>query len=89
MHIQTPLRGKFNIYNLLAAIGVFVALGMRPETIEKSVGAVSGVPGRMEEVQSKQGYSVFIDYAHTPDALEQVLTTLKNIEGSQRIITVF
>lgn len=89
MHIQTPLRGTFNIYNLLAAIGVFVALGMKPKQIEESVAIVQGVPGRMEEVKSKEGYSVFIDYAHTPDALEQVLKTLRNIEGTKRLITVF
>lgn len=80
MQIKTKLRGNFNIYNLLAAIGVFVSLGMKPSEIEKAVQVVDGVPGRMEEVKSKEGYSVFVDYAHTPDALEKVLTTLREIE---------
>jgi len=89
MKIQTPLRWDFNVYNLLAAIWVFVSLGMKPDQIEKSLAQVSWVPGRMEEVKSESGFSVFVDYAHTDDALENVLTTLREIEWIQRIITVF
>jgi UDP-N-acetylmuramoyl-L-alanyl-D-glutamate--2,6-diaminopimelate ligase len=47
------------------------------------------VPGRLEEVNNYEGFKIFIDYAHTPDALENVLQTLKNINGIKRIITVF
>ncbi|MGE4443438.1 MAG: UDP-N-acetylmuramoyl-L-alanyl-D-glutamate--2,6-diaminopimelate ligase [Candidatus Altimarinota bacterium] len=89
LHIETKLRGKHNIYNILGAIGVFLSLGLKTEDIEKSIKNVSVVPGRLEEVNNYEGFKVFIDYAHTPDALENVLNTLKNINGVKRIITVF
>jgi len=89
MKVQTPLRWMFNIYNLLAAIGVFVGFGMKPGEIENIVQKIETVPGRVEEVKTSDGFSVFIDYAHTPDALENVLSTLKDIDGTKRVITVF
>gem|GEM_PF-2838856 len=53
---------------------------MKPQEIEKVIAQIETVPGRMDEVKSKDGYSVFIDYAHTPDALEKAISTLKDIE---------
>lgn len=87
--IKTHLRGNFNVSNILAAIWVFASLGIDRETIADMVAKVKGVPGRMEEVKSKDGFSVFIDYAHTADALENVLGTLGEMKGKGRIITVF
>lgn len=87
--ISTKLRWNFNVYNILAAVWVFAALWIDRTTIEKAISWVTGVPGRMEEVTSKDGFSIFIDYAHTPDALENVLGTLWEMKGSGRIITVF
>lgn len=87
--VKTPLRGMFNIYNLLAAIWVFVALGLKPSEIEAIVTKIETIPWRVEELKSSEGFSVFIDYAHTADALENVLSTLKDIEGTKRVITVF
>lgn len=49
----------------------------------------SGIPGRLEEVPNLRGAKIFVDYAHTEDSLEQVLHTLKKVEGTKRIITVF
>lgn len=89
LSISTKLRWKFNVANVLAAVGVFVALGIERETIPSLVAKVSGVPGRMEEVKSPEGFSIFIDYAHTADALENVLTTLNEIKAKWKIITVF
>lgn len=89
LKIQTSLRGKHNIYNILWAIWVFLSLWMKTEDIEKSIKNLWVVPGRLEEVNNYEWMKIFIDYAHTPDALENVLTTLKNINGIKRIITVF
>lgn len=89
LNVETALRGTFNIYNILASIWVFLALGHKPEAIEKALKATNWVPGRLEEVKNSEWFKVFIDYAHTPDALEQVLSTLREIEWVNRIITVF
>ena len=89
LDIKTHLRGNFNVSNILAAIGVFAALGIDRETIPQIVSEIKWVPGRMEEVKSLEGFSVFIDYAHTADALENVLETLGEMKEKWRIITVF
>lgn len=89
VHIKTKLRGNFNVYNILAAVWVFASLGIDRDTIEKIVADVHVIPGRMEEVKSKDWFSVFIDYAHTADALENVLTTLWEMKWKWRVITVF
>lgn len=89
LKIKTKLRWKHNIYNILWAVWVFLSLGMKPRDIEKSIQDVEVVPGRLEEVNNYEWFKVFVDYAHTPDALENILHTLKNINGIKRIITVF
>lgn len=89
LSIKTQLRWNFNVSNILAAIWVFASLGIERETIEKIISEIHTIPGRMEEVKSKDGFSVFIDYAHTADALENVLETLKEMKWKGRIITVF
>ena len=89
LKIKTKLRGKHNIYNILWAVWVFLSLGMKPRDIEKSIQDVEVVPGRLEEINNYEWFKVFVDYAHTPDALENILRTLKNINGIKRIITVF
>ena len=87
--IKTHLRGNFNVSNILAAIWVFAALGIDRATITDMIAEVKWVPGRMEEIKSKDGFSIFIDYAHTADALEKVLETLWEMKGKGRVITVF
>lgn len=62
---------------------------MKQDVIEEVIKNISGVPGRLEEVQNEEGYKIFIDYAHTADALEQVLHTLKNVQKSGKLIIVF
>lgn len=89
LRIKTQLRGNFNVYNILAAISVFSALGIERDLMPKIISQITAIPGRMEEIQSPDGFSVFIDYAHTPDALQNVLGTLKEMKEKWRIITVF
>ena len=86
--VRLPLFGPFNVYNSLAALASMQALG---HDVRKSVEALKNapqVPGRLEMVEGPKSFRVFVDYAHTPDALENVLRTLRALEP-QRLITVF
>lgn len=86
--IHSRLVGVFNLYNILAAAAACSALGVGLETIQHGIKLARGVPGRMERIQNDRGIKVFVDYAHTADALVQVLTTLRDA-GARTIITVF
>jgi UDP-N-acetylmuramoyl-L-alanyl-D-glutamate--2,6-diaminopimelate ligase len=86
--IILPLFGKHNIYNALAAIGVGCALEIKLSTIARALKRMPQVPGRLEAVDCGQSFSVFVDYAHTDDALRNVLTALKELPHN-RILTVF
>lgn len=81
--ISAPLVGEFNIANLLASFTALVAAGYAPSVLAKYMNDLSSVPGRMEAVQPVRDYlpSVFVDYAHTPDALDKALTYLKRTTG--------
>jgi UDP-N-acetylmuramoyl-L-alanyl-D-glutamate--2,6-diaminopimelate ligase len=76
-HIESHLPGRFNLYNSLAAVCVGRAIGLTREQIEKGVAALPGVAGRMQQVDAGQKFAVVVDYAHTPDALENVLKALR------------
>ncbi len=89
MKLKTKLRWVFNAYNIAAAVWLFTSLSIPREKIIKIIENIKWVPGRLEEVENTEWYKIFIDYAHTPDALENVLTTLNNIKWNSRIITVF
>ncbi len=83
------LIGKFNAYNLLAVYGSAVLLGENPEQVLEVLSELTPPPGRFEQVVSTQNIVGIVDYAHTPDALENVLQTIKDLsEGNQKIITV-
>ena len=86
--LASPLIGEHNVMNLLAAVGVGWALGLAPDTIARALGGVQTVPGRFEQVRAGQPFLVVVDYAHTPDALERVLTTARKIT-SGRLGVVF
>ncbi|HEY3122113.1 MAG TPA: UDP-N-acetylmuramoyl-L-alanyl-D-glutamate--2,6-diaminopimelate ligase [Vicinamibacteria bacterium] len=86
--VSAPLIGRFNVKNLLAALGAALALGVPPETALRGLGAVGGVPGRLEPVRAGQDFTVVVDYAHTDDALRNVLETVRDLRP-RRIITVF
>ena len=80
--IESPLVGEHNVMNLLAAVAVGLALHMDPHEIGQALGRVTAVPGRFERVEAGQPFLVVVDYAHTPDALERVLTTARKLVGA-------
>lgn len=86
--LHLNITGRFNIYNVLAAIGAAVAEGVAMETIKNALECFTSVAGRFELVQAGQDYAVIVDYAHTPDGLENILKTAKEI-AKNRIIVVF
>lgn len=86
--INLQLPGRFNVANALAAIAVGVSQGIALETIKQALERVAGVPGRMERVDVGQDFTVLIDYAHTPDAFEQIYSTLRPVTRG-RLIHVF
>lgn len=85
--LASPLVGAFNAYNLLGVQAMAVAMGLDAACLQ-ALSAVGGVPGRLERVPNARGFSVFVDYAHTPDALDKALRALRGA-GFARIITVF
>lgn len=86
--LRTGLLGIFNAANILAA-GLFGhAAGIPVDTIREGVESLRGVPGRLERVENERGIPIFVDYAHTPDALRKTLGTLKALTGG-RLVVVF
>ena len=83
---QLPLIGRHNIYNALAAIGAAVALDIDLSVIGKALNSVEPVPGRLESINSPLPFTVFVDYAHTDDALRNVLTTLREITRGRLLV---
>lgn len=86
--VRAPLIGRFNVYNLLAAIAAASVCGIKPREAVAALVEAPQVPGRMENVGNAGGATVFVDYAHTPDALENACRTLKELDP-RRLITVF
>jgi len=88
LEIASPLVGRHNVYNLLAGIAVAIALDIDAGAIIQGIAQLQRVPGRLERVDRGQEFAVFVDYAHTPDALEKVLQLVR-AETTGRLITVF
>ena len=90
VELDYPLVGRFNVENVMCAYGIALALGISHETVRKALANVLQVPGRLERVKAAHdgGVSVFVDYAHTPDALEKALASVKAL-GDGRTIVVF
>ena len=86
MHIETQIPGEFNVYNSLAAAIVGEKLGLKPEDIENGIKSLESVEGRMNVIDEGQPFTVIVDYAHAPDALEKVFASVKGHKG--RIISV-
>ena len=81
--------GKFNVSNLLAVYGAAVMLGKKPEDILLIMSTLKSVNGRLEPIHSPEGYTAIVDYAHTPDALENVLNAIHEVlNGKGKVITV-
>jgi UDP-N-acetylmuramoyl-L-alanyl-D-glutamate--2,6-diaminopimelate ligase len=86
--VRVPLIGRFNVANSVAALAAANALGITLRDAVLSLGKSPQVPGRLELVPAKRQFQVFVDYAHTPDALRNVLKTLSELEPN-RLIVVF
>lgn len=87
IHIHTHLVGEFNVYNAAQAVSACLAFGCSSSQVVEGVKSLPMVPGRLESVDAGQGFSVLVDYAHTPDALQNVLTALQAVtKGSVRIV---
>ena len=81
--------GKFNVSNLLAVYGAAIMLGKKPEEILVILSTLKSVSGRLEPIHSPEGYTAIVDYAHTPDALENVLNAIHEVlDGKGKVITV-
>jgi len=86
--VRSKMTGLFNVYNMLAAISVAFAEGIGPQDIQTALKTFERVPGRFERVAIDRPFSVIVDYAHTPDGLENVLRTAKQFVRG-RLIVVF
>ena len=90
--IRSDLVGRFNVYNILAAFSVGIALGVNKKVIRAGIANLRSVRGRFERIPTPDGWTVIIDYAHTPDALEKCLHTVHDVlpkSNRGKIITVF
>jgi UDP-N-acetylmuramoyl-L-alanyl-D-glutamate--2,6-diaminopimelate ligase len=86
--IQSPMIGRINVYNILAACAAAMSLGIDSETIARGIAACNGVPGRFERVDEGQPFAVIVDYSHTDDALRNAIMAARSLEP-KRVITVF
>jgi len=88
--VRSPLLGKFNVLNLLAAIGVGISYGLTAEAMTAGVAACRSVPGRLERIEGTQPFVVAVDYAHSDDALRNVIEAARELAaGKGRVITLF
>ena len=88
IELQTSLRGRFNVENVLGAVAAALLLDIGEEEIAAGVASLRGVPGRFEAIDEGQPFTVLVDYAHTPDSLDNVLRTARDLAGS-RVLVVF
>jgi UDP-N-acetylmuramoyl-L-alanyl-D-glutamate--2,6-diaminopimelate ligase len=86
--VQTPLLGRFNVLNALCAFGAGLALDLAPDAVQRGIASLKGVPGRIERVDAGQDFTVLVDYAHTDDALKNLLESVREL-NPRRLITVF
>lgn len=89
LSVRSPLVGRINVYNILAAIAVGIALEISPEIIEAGIQRLESVPGRFERIDLGQPFLVVVDYAHTDDALRNLIATARELHSAGRIITLF
>jgi len=87
-HFESPLIGAYNLENILCAVGVGIAFKLPLDTIKNGIETMVSVPGRFERIPNESGKFVFVDYAHTPGALKNVLSALKSMARG-RIICIF
>ncbi len=88
VQLTSPLVGKFNAYNILAACGAALSYGLDWTTIARAIANSPRVPGRFESVQQGQPFLIVVDYAHTDDALRNVISVARELHP-KRVITLF
>lgn len=88
LEVRTPLLGSFNLSNLLAAVAAGRSLGIDRNALKDGVEACQSIPGRFEQINCGQSFHVVVDYAHTPDALRNVLATAREL-SSRRVLVLF
>ncbi|MEX2263474.1 MAG: UDP-N-acetylmuramoyl-L-alanyl-D-glutamate--2,6-diaminopimelate ligase [Bryobacteraceae bacterium] len=86
--VESPLIGRINVYNILAACSAGLSYGVAPETVARGIADLKSVPGRFERVDERQPFLVVVDYAHTDDALRNTIAVARSLE-MKRLITVF
>ena len=89
IEIESPLVGRINVYNILAAMGAAQALGLSNEVIARGIRDLKSVSGRFQPIAMGQPFLVVVDYAHTDDALENLIRTARELNPKGRIITLF
>ena len=88
--VDSPLIGRFNISNCLAALTATICgLGLEPRTVARGIAAMPGVPGRMERIDFGQHFTALVDFAHTPNALRVVIDTVRGLTLGKRVIVIF
>ncbi|MBW2645740.1 MAG: UDP-N-acetylmuramoyl-L-alanyl-D-glutamate--2,6-diaminopimelate ligase [Deltaproteobacteria bacterium] len=88
LSFQSHLVGRYNVHNILSATGVSAALDIPLDSIKRGISQVHRIPGRLEPVENDLGITILVDYAHTPDALEHVLSALRELTPG-RLVTIF
>jgi UDP-N-acetylmuramoyl-L-alanyl-D-glutamate--2,6-diaminopimelate ligase len=86
--VESPLIGRINVYNILAACGAALSYDIAPEVVARGIAALEAVPGRFERVDQGQPFMVVVDYAHTDDALRNVIAVARGL-APKRVITLF
>ncbi|MGA9625747.1 MAG: UDP-N-acetylmuramoyl-L-alanyl-D-glutamate--2,6-diaminopimelate ligase [Bryobacteraceae bacterium] len=86
--VESPLMGRINVYNILAACGAGLSYGIAPEGIARGIAELRAVPGRFERVDQGQPFVVVVDYAHTDDALRNAIAVARGL-NPKRVITLF
>jgi UDP-N-acetylmuramoyl-L-alanyl-D-glutamate--2,6-diaminopimelate ligase len=89
IYVRSALVGRINVYNILAAIGAGIGLEVPNDEIEQGIADLDLVPGRFQRIDEGQPFLVVVDYAHTDDALRNLIATARELSTSGRIITVF
>ena len=89
VQVESTLVGRINVYNILAAIGAAQALGLSTDVIETGIRNLKSVSGRFQPIDAGQPFAVIVDYAHTDDALENLIRTARELNPKGRIITLF
>ncbi len=88
-HLTSRLPGEFNVSNILCAVAILMSQKIDIPTIESLIREFACVPGRLEEITNNRWAKIYVDYAHTEESLRSVLETLRNMDFTKRIITVF